>query len=184
MKLIIILILIVLVALSAGCGPKQEVPLTDFNKVDIRHGFHVDISVGEEYNVVLEVADNVLEHVEAIKQGDTLIIRTKLGIPRDASLKAKVAMPMLTGLTVQNGSHVTASGSSGDVTFNITGGSHANLGAFAVEDADLTVSGGSHVTVNVSGRLDVKVSGGSHVTYKGDPALGDVDVSGGSTFSK
>ena len=68
-------------------------------------------------------------------------------------MKAEVTMPALTGLTVQNGSHVTVTGSGGDVTFDISGGSHANLGNFKVENADLTVIGGSHVTVHVSGDL-------------------------------
>lgn len=183
MKRLMTLILIVLVAVLAGCGIEQEVPLTDFDKVEISNGFHVDISVGEEYSVTLKVAEDVLDDVEAVKSGDTLIIRPKPfhNIGR-GSLRAEVTMPELTGLELKNGSHVAVSGSGGDVTFNISGGSHANLGSFAVENADLTVSSGSHVNLNVSGTLDAKVSGGSHVSYKGDPSIGSVDISGGSTF--
>lgn len=186
MKRIMILFLVVLVGLSVGCGTKQEVSLTDFDKVEISNGFHVDISVGEEYSVVLNVTADVLDDVEAVRDGDTLKIRTKPlhDIKRGASLNAEVTMPALTELTMQNGSHVTVSGSASDVTISVTGGSHANLGDFAIENADLTASGGSHVTVNVSGRLDVEVSGGSHVLYSGEPQIGNVDISGGSTFKE
>ena len=189
MKRIMTPILIVLAVVLAGCGTSQTgqgVPLTDFDKVEISNGFHVDISVGGEYSVVLKVAEDVLGDIEAVKEGDTLKIRIRPfhAIGRGASLKAEVTMPALTGLTLQNGSHVTASGSGGDVTFNISGGSHANLDNFTVENADLTASGGSHVTMNVSGRLDVEVKGGSHVRYHGEPQIGDIDLSSGSTFKK
>jgi len=188
MKRIVTLILVVLAAVSTGCGIRpagQGLPLTDFDKVEISNGFHVDISVGEDYSVVLKVAEDVLEDVEAVKEGDTLKIRTRPfhSIGR-AALRAEVTMPALTGLTLQNGSHVTVSGSGGDVTIVVTAGSHANLGDFAVENADLTARGGSHVTLNVSGTLDVEVSGGSHVLYRGEPQIGDVSISSGSTLKQ
>jgi hypothetical protein len=50
-----------------------------------------------------------------------------------------------------------------------------------VADASVEASGGSEVTVNVSGRLDADASGGSRVFYLGSPALGKIDESGGST---
>lgn len=197
MKRKMTLILIVLAVVLVGCVTRTGVPLTDFDKVEIRSGFTVDISVGKtipgnfpniftkEYSVVLKVTEDVLEHVEAVKSGDTLIIRAKSGHDtRGAALRAEVAMPALTGLTLNDGSHVTVSGSGDDVTISVKGGSHANLANFAVENADLTASDGSHVTLNVSGRLDVEVSGGSHVLYSGEPQIGDIDLSGGSTFRK
>jgi len=186
MKRIIALVIILIVVLLTGCIsriPRYEVLVTDFDKVEIRNGFHVDVSVGEEYKVVLEVAENALQDVEAVKEGDTLIIRIKPGHNiQKTSLRAEVTIPALTGLTLQNGSHVSVSGSGGYVSFNITGGSHANMASFAVENADLTASGGSHVTLNVSGRLDAEVKGGSHVIYRGQPSLGDIDISEGSSF--
>lgn len=186
MKRIIVPFLILAIVLLTGCipgGPRYEVLVTDFDKVEIYNGFHVDVSVGDEYEVVLGVAENALQDVEAVKEGDTLIIRIKPGHdnPR-TSLMADVTVPALMALTLKNGSHVNVSGSGSDVTFNITGGSHANIADFAVENADLTASGGSHVTLNVSGRLDAEVSGGSHVTYSGHPSLGDIDISEGSLF--
>ncbi|MFC2019231.1 GIN domain-containing protein [Chloroflexota bacterium] len=184
MKSTVTLILIALVAILAGCGTGQEIPLTDFDKVELRSGFHVDISVGEEYSVVLKVNEDFLDDVEAVKVGDTLIIRAKPGHNlRGASLKAEVVMPALTGLALNSGSWVTVRGSGSDVTISLKGGSHAELGNFTVENANLSATSGSHVTVNVSGRLDVDVSGGSHVKYIGEPQIGDVGISGGSTFT-
>jgi hypothetical protein len=189
MKHIIILVLVVLVGVMTGCGTsqiEQGVPLTGFSKVEISNGFHVDITVGEDYSVVLKVGEDILDEVEAIKEGDTLKIRPKPlhDFGRGVSLEAEVTMPALTSLTLQNGSHVTVRGSGDDVDFNISGGSHANLGDFSVENAVLSAIGGSHVTINVSGKLDVEVKGGSHVRYIGEPQIGDIDISSGSTFSE
>ena len=183
------LVLIILAVTLVGCGTSQTVQgvsVADFDKVEISNGFHVDISVGEEYSVTLKVAEDILEDVEAVKEGDTLKIRIKPlhDIGRAATLEAEVTMPALTALTLQDGSHLTVRGSGSDAIFNISGGSHADLGKFAVINADLTATSGSHVTINVSGKLDVEVNGGSHVSYSGDPQIGDIDLSGGSTFSK
>ena len=171
MKRKMTLVLIVLVALLAGCATKQEASSTDLGKVEILNGFTVDISVGEEYSVVFEVAEDVLEHVEAVRTGDTLIIRTKSGQDTDAALKADVTMPALTRLTLDNGSHVTVNGSGGDVTIYAKAGSDANLADFAVENADVTALDGSQVTVNVSGRLSAKITGTSKIYYLGDPSF-------------
>ncbi len=52
------------------------------------------------------------------------------------------------------------------------------------EDADIELSGGSHGTINVNGRLNADVSGGSQLTYIGDPTLGDIEKTSGSTVSR
>jgi len=50
-----------------------------------------------------------------------------------------------------------------------------------VGDADVEASGASTVTVNASERLDANASGASHIKYLGNPSLGTVDTSGGSS---
>jgi len=76
---------------------------------------------------------------------------------------------------LDGGSHVTLSGSAGDITVDAGGGSHAKLAKLAVVNANVTASGGSHVTVNPSGTLDAASKGGSHVRYVGSPTLGTID---------
>jgi hypothetical protein len=49
-----------------------------------------------------------------------------------------------------------------------------------VVNADIDASGGSQVTVNVSGTLNVDASGGSQISYSGNPTLGTIDTSGGA----
>ncbi len=65
-----------------------------------------------------------------------------------------------------------------------SGGGQIDLGDFSVGDADVEMSGGGRATVNPSGRLDVDASGGSHVFYVGNPTLGNIDTSGGSSVER
>ena len=186
MKGKIVLTIAILAVLTAGCATTgKEVSWTDFDKVEIQDGFHVDIIVGKEYSVTLKVDDDVLKKVEAVKQGDTLVIRAKpfQGII-PGSLAAKVTMPALTALSLGSASHVNVKGSGDDLTLKASAGSHADLSGFRVENAVVTASSGSHVTVNVSGKLDASASGGSHIHYHGDPYIRDSGVSSGSMIQK
>jgi len=79
-------------------------------------------------------------------------------------------------------SEVKLSGSGEDLVMDVSGASSADLAGFPVADADIEVSGASSATVNVSGQLDLEVSGTSRVRYRGNPTLGSVDASGGSSI--
>jgi hypothetical protein len=185
MKGKIVLTIVILAVLTAGCATGKEVPLTNFDKVKIQDGFHVDITVGEEYGVTLKVDDDVLKKIEVLKQGDTLIFRAKpfQGIMPD-SLVAEVTMPALTALSLGSGSHVNVKGSGDELTLKASAGSHADLSDFKVENAVVKASSASHVTVNVSGKLDASASSGSHIFYLGDPYIRDSGVSSGSMLQK
>lgn len=185
MKRTIVVTIVILAVLTTGCATGKEVPLTYFDKVKIQDGFHVDITVGEEYSVTLKVDEDVLKKVEAVKQGDTLILRAKplQGIIH-GSLVAEVTMPALTSLSLGSGSHVTVKGSGDELTLKASAGSHADLSGFKVEDAVVKASSASHVTVNVSGKLDANASSGSHIYYLGDPYIKDGGVSSGSVLQK
>jgi hypothetical protein len=185
MKRTIVLTIVILAVLTAGCATGKEIRFTDFDKVKIQDGFHVDITVGKEYSVTLKVDDDVLEKVEVVQQGDTLIIRAKpfQGII-SGSLVAKVTMPALTALSLGSASHANVNGSGDELTLKASAGSHADLSDFKVENAVVTASSGSHVTVNVSGKLDASANSGAHIFYLGDPYIRDSGVSSGSMLQK
>jgi hypothetical protein len=58
------------------------------------------------------------------------------------------------------------------------------LSALSVANARINASSGSHVTVNVTGRLDADASSGSEVRYLGSPTLGDINESSGSSVRR
>ena len=183
----------------------QEEAITSFDRLDISHGFQVDIHQGETFSVIIRVDDNLVDQVQVVKEGSTLKIGLEPGRSyniTDATLEADVTMPVLTGADLSSGSHlrgeveagddvtfklsggshVTLSGSAGDLAVEADGGSHAKLGGLAVVDANVEARGGSHVTVNPSGRLDAVAKGGSHVSYLGNPTLGTIDADTSSSI--
>jgi hypothetical protein len=186
----------------------QQEDFNDFDRLDVSHGFKVDVHQGDNFSVVIRVDDNLLDDVQVAKQGGTLKIGLKpeltgldmsggshvtlndfsLGNPIDVDLSggSHLGGDVEAGdvtIELSGGSHATLSGSAGDLTVNASGGSHAKLADLAVVDAEIEVSGGSHATVNASGSLDVEASGGSHVTYLSSPTLGMIDLSGSSSIS-
>ena len=87
-------------------------------------------------------------------------------------------------LTVSGAGAATLGGKANTLVIVGSGASHAELSDFTVHDARVNLSGASQATINLDGRLDADLSGASTLLYIGDPTLGDISVTGGSTISK
>ncbi len=87
-------------------------------------------------------------------------------------------------LNLSGASSVQLQGSADDLIIDASGASRAELDNFPVENADVELSGASGATVNLDGILDADLSGASRLSYIGEPTMGDIDTSGGSTLSK
>jgi hypothetical protein len=81
---------------------------------------------------------------------------------------------------LNGGSQVFLEGAGEDLTIDASGGSQLDLEDFPIDDAAISMSGGSQATINISGTLDAYISGGSQIFYVGTPTLGDTECSGGS----
>jgi hypothetical protein len=191
MNILRISILLIAGALMVGCGVvsvtgsgnvvTQEEAITGFDKLDVSQGFQVVVRQDDTFSVVIRVDDNLVERLNVVKEGSTL----KIGLDQvrsyvDVTLQAEVTMPELVGLDLSGGSRVQASGSGEDIVIDASGGSGADLASFTVVNANIDASGGSQVTVDVTGTLNVDASGGSQVSYSGNPTLGMIDTSGGA----
>jgi hypothetical protein len=207
-------ILVIVFAMLVGCTQipitgsgnvvTQEEPITGFDKVDISYSFDVNISQGESFSVVIRADDNLVEHLQVVKQGSTLKIGLKPNSPdlRSATLQAEVTMPELTGLDMSGSSHATitgfksaqalvvdASGAShlqGDieadtVSFNLDGSSEVILTGSAQNVIIEEASGSSDVNLTDFPVIDasVKAGGKSQVTVNVSGRL-DVDASNGA----
>jgi len=86
--------------------------------------------------------------------------------------------------SLSGASSLELQGSAGDVDIDASGASHLELSDFSVVDADMNLSGASSITIDASGRLNGNLSGGSRLTYMGNPTMGSISASGGSTISQ
>ena len=87
-------------------------------------------------------------------------------------------------LNLSGASSVQLQGSAGDLVIDASGASRVGLDSFPVASADVKLSGASGATVNLDGRLDADLSGASRLNYIGEPTMGDIHTSGGSSVSK
>ena len=176
-KLIMLFVLLMAVLLN-GCVPTtltgsgnvvtQEEPITDFDKVGISHSFDVYISQGENFSVVIRVDDNLVEHLQVVKQGSTLKIGLKPNRDytiRNATMEAEVTMPEFAGL-------------------DLSGASHANISGFESKKGfvvDLSSASSLHGDIE-TGDISIDLSSSSEMTLAGSGGDATIDISSGSNL--
>ena len=193
----LMLFVLLMVTLSTGCSQvtltgsgnlvTQEEAITGFDKVDVSHSFKVDISQGDAFSVVIRVDDNLVEHLQVVKQGSTLKIGLKDNrdfIISNATMEAEVTMPKLTGLDASGASHANITGfqSTEDLILDISGSSSL-AGDISAGDVSIDLSGSSEATLSSSGQdLTLDVSGSSELDLSDFPvADAKIDAGGAST---
>ena len=174
---------------GSGNVVTQEEAITGFDKVDISESFSVEIAQGENLQVVVRVDDNLVEHLDVVKQGSTL----KIGLDPNrsytilnATMEAEVIMPDLVGLDLSGNSDANISGfeSAKSLVVDLSGNSGLR-GDIQAGDTSIDVSGNSSATLSGSaGDVSVSASGSSEVDLSDFPASnGTVDASGASTVT-
>jgi RNA polymerase sigma factor (sigma-70 family) len=209
---------------GSGKEATKEFKLADFTTVDIGHVIHVDITRGDKFRVVLTADDNLLDLVQAAKDGATLRISldtAKRAIP-NGKWKLSVTMPKLEGVSVSGcghvtfkgfkggdfkarahaashlegeieaakldlevagASHATLRGSAKDAKLTATGASRLALADFAIDRADVHLTGASSAKIKVKEKLDYNLSGACHLEYQGGPTIGTKKATGASSAS-
>jgi len=153
--------------IGSGNLETEEYAFTNFTKVEISTAFEFEIEQSSSYNISVTADDNVMEYVQVSQDGQTLKIGLKtvtwLG---PVTLRASVTMPQLRGLTVSGASR-------GDIyDFSST------------EDLDITVSGASRVTGDITaGNIEFDISGASTIQLEGSANDMVASVSGASRFN-
>lgn len=88
------------------------------------------------------------------------------------------------GFGLSDGSRVELTGSGRNLMARSSNGSDMVLENFPVNNADINIADGGSARLNISGRLDTTLTAGSEIIYTGDPEMGEVHLSAGSTLKK
>jgi hypothetical protein len=170
----------------AGSGKQvtRQFDLSGFTRVDASHGFQLKGTRGDDYNVAVQVDDNVEPYLQVRTEGDTLYIGLEQGRAYlSTTLRAQVTLPELTGLELSGGSAGEVTGLTTDkaMDFGLSGGSRLT-GDVTGGDARLDLSGGSRMEVTGrAGDVSIDASGGSRALLGGWPVQdARVNASGGS----
>ncbi|MCX6032846.1 MAG: DUF2807 domain-containing protein [Chloroflexi bacterium] len=199
MRFLSVISILLVAALLSGCtfgggiiGSGKVVTVekdfTGFSKVAIGSAFTADITRADKFSVVVTVDDNLEKYLRVVQTGDTLKITLEMGpsfsLRGNNTLKAKITLPELSGVTASGASNVTLTGfkSAAALATDVSGASTLKGDAQA-GDARFVVSGASTLNLQGAGRnLTLSVSGASTANLD-KFAVADVraDVSGASS---
>jgi len=84
-------------------------------------------------------------------------------------------------IDLSSNSEKSLTGSGGDATIDISSSSELDLSENQATNASVKASSSSIATVNASGSLDLDASSSSNDYYLGNPTLGEIDTSSGSS---
>ncbi|OGO30315.1 MAG: hypothetical protein A2Z29_09620 [Chloroflexi bacterium RBG_16_56_11] len=81
---------------------------------------------------------------------------------------------------VTGASRIELAGSGNNAKIELSGASQARLANFSLNSASINASGASNAQLKVNASMEVSLSGASRLEYTGNPALGNMAVSGAS----
>jgi hypothetical protein len=123
------------------------------------------------------LSDGGRTNVSGFSSSDDLSIKLSDGTRLTGSLTAgNVDIGLI------DGSRVELTGSAQNFKIISHDGSRAVLADFTVTNASLNIDDGGTISIGVTGKIDADLSAGSHVTYKGNPSMGSIKLSSGSTL--
>ncbi len=170
--IVILLIMIVLVSRKQAGRPavpgsgnviSQIKSLEGFTRVNIGNAFHVELKESTQFSVSISADDNVINLVEAEKEGDTLRIGLEAGDYSEVTLRARITMPELLGVMLTGASRASLEGfsSANNLTISLSGASVLE-GYVEAREADLRINGASKLTLAGSAdSLQMRASGAS-----------------------
>ena len=145
----------------------------------IYHNVTVEARIGMPSLSGLKLANRVQATIGGFKSARTFDVDVSGHSRLGGRVEARDTAIRLSGASV-----VTLDGSGTRLRVDGTEGSQANLEGYRVEDASIHLSGRATATVNASDDLDADLSDGSTLIYVGNPSLGRVSTTGGSSLSR
>ncbi len=191
---------------GSGNVVTRDHSFSGFNSIAVSSGFTFTVTQSSTYAIRTIADDNVQDYIQVSQSGNALSIGLKPGYGVTTStLRVEISMPSLSRLELSGGTHgsvrgfvssnnfaldasggskVQMEGQANDLLINAAAGSQLDLSDFTVKNANVNLSGGATADVDVTGRIDANLSGGSRLFYSGNPTLGSINASGGSTIER
>ncbi len=187
-----------------GNRTKQVRPVPPFTEFELLGSAKVEIRVGSEQSVEIEIDKNLLDLIVTEVQGGRLLVSRKqkylsfgglvvavvvpslrhAGLSGSGSIRiANVAAEQLV-LSLDGSGSVAASGSTQRLKGSISGSGDFTLFDLTSQDADISIEGKGTIQLTVRSSLKASISGVGKVTYRGDPPKVDKDISGSGSVEK
>jgi serine/threonine protein kinase len=172
---------------GSGRRATKVVDIKDFRAIRIERLIDADVTRGESFKVSLTADDNILDRIEAIRDGSTLRLSLAQGNYRLAEPpRASIMLPALDALDVAGAARATVQGFASDGPFRArVSGASTVAGSIRAGDVDFKISGASTLKLSGSGRgANLLASGASRFELTDWQVNGEkliIDVSGASS---
>jgi hypothetical protein len=189
---------------GSGILATETRSVPDFRLIEVQGSFDVTCRVGGEPQVKITGDDNLLIHVVAEVQGETLLLRMESGrYSFDSGLHVAVVAPALAGVSLSGSADVDVTGVSttrfdasvsgsgnlqvdgevGHLQACLSGSGELRLDHLRATTADVSLSGSGDADVNVTDQLDASLSGSGDIRYRGDPHA-TLSISGSGSIDR
>lgn len=84
-------------------------------------------------------------------------------------------------IEVSSNSAIALAGSAGNMLADINNVSNADMKGFSAHDVNIKLNRLSNAAINLDGKLDAEIAGSSNLTWVGNPVMGKINVSVGSS---
>ena len=148
--------------ISGNGNVTEEVrDISGFDGIHLSSGIDVLLSQGEDYEVIVEADENLMEVIETDLKGSMLVIGTdRVNIRRARSKRVHVTLPELSGLKIS---------SAGDCEGQTP---------FVCDELRLSISSAGDLSLEVeAGRIDLDISSSGDARLSGRAEVFDADLS-------
>ena len=174
-----------------------------FKGVNVGGKFQVEITAQQDFGVVVEADENLLQYIRTDVKNGVLHIETDRKIAPSELVHIRVSAPEINALDVSGVASVTVngiktdefsldssgaakinlSGEAGKITADASGATKIDAEKLVAGDAVIDASGASQISINVTGELRADASGASKIFYTGTPTNIEKSTSGASRVS-
>jgi hypothetical protein len=161
----------------ANIRPKATVKMPVLDRV-ILSGASRGSAKGFKITQDLEISESRASSLEIDFQANNAVLNISGASKLEGHLEATSLK-----MDVSGASRAELNGSANNLTLTVSGASQANLTDLPLQIADANISGASRGNITVNGKLNIDLSGASSLTYGGNPALGNVSVTGASSLN-
>lgn len=152
-----------------GSGGNRTFAVDGFTGVDAAGPDDVDVRVGSGFSVRAEGDPKILDKIEIVKEGDTLMVRRKKhgfswGGSSDRGAKVYITMPRMTAASATGSGDMTVDHVDGEkFEADLTGSGNLDVGSIGVQSVALSVTGSGNLSTTGSAK-----AGSLSITGSGD----------------
>jgi len=153
----------------SGTGGNRTFAVDGFTGVDAAGPDDVDVRVGSGFSVRAEGDPKILDKLEIVREGDTLMVRRKKhgfswGGNGDRGAKVYITMPRMTAASTTGSGDMTVDHVDGDkFQADLTGSGDLSVGSLGVQAVALSITGSGNLSTAGTAR-----TGSFSITGSGD----------------